>query len=125
MVILAPLLPSDPESNLPPCCRTHGKHHCMMAAGQPDGASLATEKCPYFPKASSAGHVSGATIQPATAIAELLVRPAAIPPAEPGYRQSCHHGHQKRGPPFLLVSLMPTANTWGGLNVSDNFILSI
>jgi len=125
MAILAPLLPSDPEANLPACCRTHGKHHCMMTGGPTDGgASLAAEKCPYFPKASSASHV-GATIKRTTTCAELLAHPVSVPPAEPGYRQSIHRSHHQRGPPSPLVCSCPQTTTLGGLNVSDNFILLI
>ena len=52
-MLMAPLFASDPEANLPPCCRRHGKHHCMMQGmqgsdGRP-GFAAVREKCPCFP----------------------------------------------------------------------------
>ena len=28
--LIAPIFGPDADANLPPCCRRHGKHHCMM-----------------------------------------------------------------------------------------------
>lgn len=50
------VLASDPESNLPACCRRGGKHHCAMMAMQsesPSGSSLQTARCPSFPVAGA------------------------------------------------------------------------
>jgi hypothetical protein len=48
---------SDPESDLPACCRRHGKHHCAMmdrylrlkASGKP-AFSAPPEHCPFYPQ---------------------------------------------------------------------------
>jgi hypothetical protein len=55
--LIAPLfaLGSDAESRLPACCRTHGKHHCMMSVEEMqallDGEhfTAVTPKCPLYP----------------------------------------------------------------------------
>jgi hypothetical protein len=49
---------SDPESDLPACCRTHGKHHCALSmrvvsqlvdARSGEHAIAAPATCPSFP----------------------------------------------------------------------------
>jgi hypothetical protein len=50
------VLASDPESNLPACCRRDGKHHCAMMAmqsGSPSGSTLQTARCSSFPSAGA------------------------------------------------------------------------
>jgi len=45
---------SDPASNLPPCCRRDGKHHCAMMASRSapsSGPVLQSTRCPLFPTA--------------------------------------------------------------------------
>jgi hypothetical protein len=54
------VLASDPESNLPACCRRDGKHHCAMMGAMmamqsesPSGPALQTARCPSFPTAGA------------------------------------------------------------------------
>ena len=45
---------ADPEASLPPCCRSHGKHHCAMMhmmLGANRGPAFTTPPCPLYPTA--------------------------------------------------------------------------
>jgi hypothetical protein len=110
LLAVSPALASDPESNLPACCRRAGKHRCMTAAGSgaASGATggLAIQSggtCPYFPgslaTASSpdaVGTFTAQAVSPAPACdaaLRLTVHTSGLP--------SRHHSNQKRGPPSL------------------------
>jgi hypothetical protein len=107
-MLMAPLFASDPEANLPACCRRHGKHHCMMQAVQgsdgPPGLTAVREKCPCFPVGTVAGRSvqfapePGGLFHPAARSGTLLV-----PPAQPGVRASFLGSYPKRGPPSPLA----------------------
>jgi hypothetical protein len=107
-MLMAPLFASDPESNLPPCCRRHGKHHCMMQGmqgteGRP-GFAAVREKCPCFP----AGTFAVRSMQFAPESSGLFYavghRETLIAPQEqPGVRSSFLRSHPKRGPPSPLA----------------------
>lgn len=107
-MLMAPLFASDPESNLPPCCRSHGKHHCMMQRMQrPDGRpgfTAVREKCPCFPAGTVASHslqfVTG-TGQALYAAWEAAHRIA--PPIEADFATAYFDSHPKRGPPSPLA----------------------
>jgi hypothetical protein len=54
------VLASDPESNLPACCRRDGKHRCAMMGAMmamqsesPSGPALQAARCPSFPGAGA------------------------------------------------------------------------
>jgi len=108
LLLMAPLLARDPEANLPPCCRRHGKHHCAMVTvegqdGRPDVASL-REKCPCFPAATCAVHSS--SFEPAAG--RQFCSPAASAfflalHSEAGFRVTFLGSHPKRGPPSPLI----------------------
>jgi len=107
----APLLAasSDPQSNLPACCRRDGKHHCMMTMTQsPTGGTqvYAGSHCPYFPQSGVAVDVQ----QPATApsatsaiYADLVSHPAVHAQTEARGRIAFDRSRQKRGPPAHFI----------------------
>jgi hypothetical protein len=60
---------ADPEASLPPCCRSHGQHHCammhmMLAAST--GPMFAAPPCPMYPAAATVPRLTTAT--PASAL---------------------------------------------------------
>ena len=106
-MLMAPLFGSDPEANLPPCCRRHGKHHCMMRGMQGSdrspGLAAVGEKCPCFPAGTVASH--SLQFQPESGRHFLAAAQSAtliVPPAQPGARSRLFRSHPKRGPPLLL-----------------------
>lgn len=113
----APLLAStsDPENNLPACCRRNGKHHCMMLATmrQIPGTAVSAppEKCPLFPKGISPAVTHDHWLAPprgtwSFAIASGSPRPVAHDAISRRTQQVCAHG--KRGPPAQArVDLSP------------------
>jgi len=65
-LLIAPVaMAQDPESQLPACCRTHGKHHCMMSTADASAASAGVslratrERCPLFPRGGVLGCYHG------------------------------------------------------------------
>jgi hypothetical protein len=115
----APLLhaaSSDPESQLPACCRRNGKHHCamkdrylrMMASGAP-AVMAPPQHCPMYPEhrgvvfPRAPFHV--AVIPTAAADwAGLRKHPACHAQTEARYRIACDRSRLKRGPPASLLS---------------------
>lgn len=107
-LLMAPLFASDPDANLPPCCRRHGKHHCAMrTAQQQDGRPRFTsvrEKCPCFPAGTCASHSpqfqpeSGRWFHPAALSAGSIARHT-----DAGFRLAFSLSHPKRGPPVPLA----------------------
>jgi len=59
-MLIVPFLGPDAEANLPPCCRSNGKHHCACAMarqpGENAGFAKVTEKCPCHPAGVCAVH---------------------------------------------------------------------
>jgi len=103
-MLMAPLFASDPEVNLPPCCRRHGKHHCMMQGMQDSdggrGLAAVREKCPCFPAAIVASH--SMQFQPESGrhfLAAAHHATLGVPPAQPGARSAFSRSNPKRGPP--------------------------
>ncbi len=108
--VLLPYLPllADSESNLPPCCRRGGKHHCAMqselaarSANQGTAFRTAANRCP-FQKAMTL--VCRLTIYPAASArvyAAVLSHPAIHLQTVISGLVSKSRSHQKRGPPFL------------------------
>ena len=106
--VLLPYLPllADSESNLPPCCRRNGSHHCALRMmRRPDDGRMsfrtAACRCP-FQKALTPG--CRLALYPAN---RVTVRVALLP--DPALHLqtvlagliSKSRSHQKRGPPFL------------------------
>jgi hypothetical protein len=101
---------SDPDANLPACCRRDGKHHCSLTLGS--GASQsgrgfhANNKCPFYPPVvltsggSSRGYVAPSTspVVPDNGGALRTERGLSTPHT---FRIVAH---RKRGPPsFSLI----------------------
>jgi hypothetical protein len=105
-LLMAPLFASDPEANLPACCRRHGKHHCMMSEQRDGGSGFAAvrEKCPFFPAICCASHSTqlrpeaARHFEPVTLHATLG---AAV--VQGGFRLCSPRSHRKRGPPSPLA----------------------
>ena len=107
-LLMAPLFASDPEANLPPCCRSHGKHHCMMRRMQrPDGRSgiaALREKCPCFPAGTVAAHSWQFAPEPSRALYPAAVNALRVPAQTvPALAPFFFDSHPKRGPPAPLV----------------------
>src|SRR5690348_10984267 len=56
---LDPIVVSGPQSNLPACCRSNGKHHCSMtpmggSATEGTAFNATAPKCPFCPKSGPA-----------------------------------------------------------------------
>lgn len=107
VLLIAPFLVLDPQVDLPPCCRTHGRHHCMMTVemrGVPDGLTRLSERCPWRPKCGGAA-ISRSyipelehrflfrVVDPATPTEWKAVRP----------RRPFFESQPKRGPPALFA----------------------
>jgi hypothetical protein len=105
-LLMAPLFATDPDANLPACCRRHGKHHCIMSEQQDGRPGLAAvrAKCPFFPASTCTARstqcqpVAAQRFQPG-ALGATMVAPGA----QAGFRVSTPRSHPKRGPPYPLA----------------------
>lgn len=105
---------SDPESELPPCCRSRGKHHCammdqylrMMSSGAPT-FTAPPNHCPLYPRGRTQ---SWAPFSPAllsvrgAAHAALRSHPACQTQTLARYWVSYDRSRLKRGPPALPLA---------------------
>jgi hypothetical protein len=96
---------ADPEASLPPCCRSHGKHHCammhMMLLAAQSHPALQASPCPFYPSAAAAPRLSPATFAAAPPLS-VEIRRGPAPPAAGPRRAACilaHCANLKRGPP--------------------------
>jgi len=108
-LMIAPLFAPDAEASLPPCCRRHGKHHCMMQmmqrlSGNQPGFTSVSEKCPCVPAVAGAIHSSKYKPEAGEQFyADVVRRPACAAQTEALYRVSFLRSNQKRGPPAPLA----------------------
>jgi hypothetical protein len=99
------VLASGDDSNLPPCCRRAGKHHCAMQDLHPSaGPTLRGARCPLYPIAPNAPAnrivtVAGSRLP---AFAGLLGHPADHRDRTSISRITFLRPGEKRGPPALL-----------------------
>jgi hypothetical protein len=107
--LIAPALVSAPDdSQLPACCRRHGKHHCAMnmeVGNIPSGFHVVSEKCPYSPFARPLlmlPYAFALNNAPA-ALRQAAGSAAIVREAEAGYRISADRTRHKRGPPLNLA----------------------
>jgi hypothetical protein len=108
-MLIAPLFAWDADAGLPACCRRNGKHHCTMsrmgqAGGNEKGFTSVSEKCPCLPAITCAVHA--AKYMPVAGqrfYAEVTFHPVYAPQTSARFGISFLRGHQKRGPPSLLV----------------------
>jgi hypothetical protein len=103
---IVPFISSDPQSNLPACCRGNGKHRCGMQMAeqstQNSGFTAVTPRCPLFPKfASSAFRIQLYPFAARTLGESMVHQPSAPVQAEAEHRVSATRAHHKRGPPPL------------------------
>ena len=105
------LLASDPESNLPACCRRDGKHHCAMMGAMmamqsesPSGPSLQPARCPSFPGASAIPASPAASLPGTsrTVFAGFLSHSVFLPATDTLSLSSYSRTGQKRGPPAKI-----------------------
>ena len=105
-------LRGNSESDLPPCCRRNGKHHCamsmverMQSASRDPRLSTPAEKCPHSPSMVTALRRDPFAIVSCQAISAEFNQPSvplALAQSVPIPSRESHH--LKRGPPsrFLL-----------------------
>ena len=100
---------SDPESNLPACCRRAGKHHCAMLTaevGASSGPSIQASRCPYFPQGSGATALPHTGLLKAFQVASISIVSCHLhrPASDTLYRVAFCSTCQKRGPPAFFLS---------------------
>jgi len=107
--LAAPMLAADADSNLPACCRRHGKHHCMMSrmgqhSGSKRGFTSASERCPCCP--ASACPVHSPIYAPNTSdqfYGDVVFQTVPVPRSATPCRSAFFRGYPKRGPPTPLA----------------------
>lgn len=102
-LIAQALFASDPDSNLPACCRRNGKHHCAMMtrSGESSGPVLLAARCPAFPSVNAIPSSQTAGLpgsSSSTRIALEMQSPSLIG-IQAHSRISYSQAGQKRGPP--------------------------
>ena len=108
--LIAPALVAGPDTKLPSCCRTDGKHRCSMDskahhAPLPSGVQIKglQTKCPFFPAGpavsatAQAGLVDTGYFVPSTGASHHVTAEQA----ETLLHISFSRANQKRGPPSL------------------------
>jgi hypothetical protein len=100
---------ADPEASLPPCCRSHGKHHCammhMMLMAAYNSPSFNAPPCPFYPSATTSPRIADASLVPPIVFSAAQLRNPAPPAAAPR-RAACifaASANLKRGPPSLIA----------------------
>ena len=102
------LLADDGQSNLPSCCRKHGKHGCAMkTAPKHNTASISNlaTRCVVFPqKAELPASYNSAAALPSTSQALLCYsHPTQQAQTQARFRIAHTRASQRRGPPSLSV----------------------
>ena len=110
---IARAITADSETDLPPCCRRHGKHHCAMLdlyrRLQVSGAPVWTapiEHCPLYPQEKAQATTPIAMYLPAhgaAIFAGIVSHPAVREQTLARYRMARDRARLKRGPPLLFV----------------------
>lgn len=109
LTLIAPLLASETDANLPPCCRRHGKHHCMMRmmerqGGGRTGLRTVSERCPCSPAGSCAVQSAKYKPESQSQLSVALVQHSLrLLQTGKSYRAFFLRAYQKRGPPTPLV----------------------
>ena len=98
---------SDPDSNLPACCRRAGQHHCAMTAGArwTSGVALKAGPCALFPvfKAGPLDRTSSLVAEMRGIQATLLRSLRLDLHVQTLALASYSRAGQKRGPPSLVI----------------------
>jgi hypothetical protein len=108
-MLIVPVFAPTTASNLPPCCRKNGKHHCAFEDSQSSQAaalSAVKVKCPCYPKVLSIGcqFQLGSPSTSAAVFAGIVQHPAFAAQADVAARVFFSRSNQKRGPPSFLLS---------------------
>lgn len=105
--LMSPLFGSDPNANLPACCRRNGKHHCAMAMGvgaSQSGPALGNNaKCPMYPGCAFArgGSLAVQTHSTSSVTRADNGRQLSAQRDRFNLRVLSANAHHKRGPPSL------------------------
>jgi hypothetical protein len=112
--LVSPLLAaSTVDTNIPICCRRNGKHHCIMAAELRSASNKTSgtktlslhERCPYHLTALIVISLSFVPDSvPSAIFAGNVSNSVPLDPTEARHCLSPDRSHQKRGPPFLILS---------------------
>ena len=105
--IVALLLASSPESNLPACCRRNGKHHCAIMSPEPERSSrpsLYACRCPEYPNLSflSGSRLVYFALSRNASFSPPVPRPTIALSARSFDVERFSRSSQKRGPPTVL-----------------------
>jgi hypothetical protein len=99
---------SDPDANLPACCRRSGNHHCSLASHRKSfGVGFnANAQCPLFPSFAVAT-ATGTALRLTPRVA--VVAPDSVSLFVPRVHAASRQGrfvsaHGERGPPFFLLN---------------------
>ena len=107
--LVIPDFASDPDANLPACCRRDGKHHCSMSAAGRDSKSgagfQANGKCPIYPAVALSASDFTALQIPATALLNIPNIASALcsRSRRTNLRSLRVRAHHKRGPPSFFI----------------------
>jgi hypothetical protein len=108
--LLAPAFAAtaDPEASLPPCCRSHGTHHCAMMHRMlvaSNGPSFTPPPCPFYPTPSTSPRTVAASLAAPPRLAEAQLLAPAPRTASPHRAAATFiaSANLKRGPPALLA----------------------
>lgn len=104
---ISPVIFSDPQSNLPACCRRDGKHHCsimQMGERSTDGRDFtaSARKCPLFPQVVPvAQRIQLYPVTTETCCGYPIQESAVPAQVETPHRSSPVRVQRERGPPQL------------------------
>jgi len=111
-LLISPAVLSSPDSQLPACCRTNGKHKCSMremnmepSDDSPD-VKMLRARCPYRGSVPLSAAAISRTLLPKTVAAYntgLIAHASGPEQAEARFRISFSRTRQKRGPPSLTL----------------------
>jgi hypothetical protein len=96
---------ADPEASLPPCCRSHGLHHCAMMHMMlmaSSGPAFSTPPCPRYPTAINLPALATAMLAGTRPLTVAPISTAALPILSP--RRAIlfsASANLNRGPPAL------------------------
>src|ERR1039458_8336481 len=77
---LAAILPANPESRLPACCRRHGAHHCVMSAETATiTAQAVSSSAPFLTAPSHCPSYPGSMVPSTEPVQALAASPAGLP----------------------------------------------
>ena len=109
--LVAPLFAAttDPEASLPPCCRSHGKHHCAMMhsmmLAMSSKPAFVPPPCPFYPTPATPVRIATASLVAAPPPSVALFRaPAPLPATpHPAAKTLIASANLNRGPPVRLA----------------------